>query len=79
MRWYRGTGVAHQPCGPGSSNISIARLWLGVPVEDHLRACQGRAQVGRLQYGVDVSNVLSPRPAKAAPAKLDEDSPLPKK
>ena len=40
---------------------------------------QGRAQVGQLQYGVDARNVLSPSPDKAAPAKLDEDSPLPKK
>ena len=40
---------------------------------------QGRAQVGRLKYDVDARNALSPHPAKAAPAKLDEDSPLPKK
>ena len=40
---------------------------------------QGNAKVGQLRYGVDVRNVLSSRPAKASPAKLDEDSPLPKK
>ncbi len=40
---------------------------------------QGNAKVGQLRYGVDAHNVLSSRPAKASPAKLDEDSPLPKK
>ncbi len=41
---------------------------------------QGRAQVGQLKYDVDVRNVPSPRPAKAAsPAKRDKDGPPPKK
>ena len=40
---------------------------------------QGNAKVGQLRYGVDAHNVLSSRPAKASPAKLDEDSPIPKK